>query len=99
MKYSCIRKCQYRNGSKTIRLASVGDVVDFADEPFKENWFPLEAKDVDFLAMSEAELMNATWPFTKAFEAVQKEFGVDLKKTEKADIVSQIIDARFRQVD
>ena len=99
MKHTCIRKCQYRNGSKTIRLASVGDVVDFKEAPFEENWMSLEAKEVDFIQMSESELLHASWSFSAAADAVEEAFKVELKKTDKVDIVKQIIDARYRQVD
>ena len=99
MKYTCIRRCQYRNGSKTIRLATVGAVVNFEEPPFEENWVSLEAKEINFLEMSESELLHASWSFSSAAKVVEETYKVELKKTNKADIVKQIIDARYRQVD
>jgi len=98
MKHACIRKCQYRNNTNKVRLASVGDVVELDKKPFESNWTALDALEIDFLVMSEAELTEVSWKFSDAFTAVKDEYDVELKKTTKDDIIKQILDARFRQV-
>ena len=79
-----------------ITFFTKGEVAEFKKCP--PNFRPLTDK-IDFTTASEAELLEAKWKFSDAFNAVKEEYGVELKKTDKADIVAQILDARYRQVD
>ena len=100
MKYLCMRDAQYRDSSKAIRMANRGDVID-TDQKVGVSFKPMEeaVEELDFMVSSEAVLLDATWSFNEAAETVKEHCGIELKKTNKADIVAQIMDARFRQVD
>ena len=90
-----------------IRLVRKGDVIELAKP--HSHFRALEATPevpvvapVDFLKASAAELQAAKWKFKDAAEAVKEAYNVDLFKedgTKKSEIISQIIDARFRAVD
>ncbi len=100
MKYLCLRKAQYRNSSKVICMAERGQVIS-TDQKVGTSFRPMEkvAEEVDFMTSSEDVLMDTTWAFDKAAEVIKAECGIDIKKTDKADVVAQILDARYRQVD
>jgi hypothetical protein len=92
--------CQTRLASGKIKMFFRGEVDDFDKCP--ANFSPLEgeeAKELDFLKASEEELLAAKWTFEAAFVVVSEEFGIKLKRGKKADIVAQILDARYRKVD
>lgn len=100
MKYLCMRKAQYRDSSKAVHMAERGDVIS-TDQKVGTSFRPMEkvAEEIDFMTSSEAVLLDTTWSFNEAAKTIKTECGIDLKKTDKADIVAQIVDARFRQVD
>lgn len=59
-------------------------------------------REVNFLTDGEEALMELKWKFSDAAEAVKEAYDADLKKhedTTKADIVAQILDARYRALD
>jgi len=80
-------------------MAGRGDVVD-TDQEVGSSFKPMEevVEELNFMTSSEAVLLDATWSFSKAAETIKTECNVELKKTDKADIVAQIMDARFRKV-
>ncbi len=98
MKYLCISACQYTDSRGFNVLAKVRDVVEFDEPPFKSLWKPLGEVELDFTLASESELLESTWSFNDAAEVVKEVYDIDLKKTDKPDIVKQILDARYRQV-
>jgi len=98
MKYLCISACQYTDSRGFNVLAKVRDVVEFDEPPFESLWKPLDEVELDFTLASESELLESTWSFNDAAEVVKEVYDIDLKKTDKPDIVKQILDARYRQV-
>ena len=96
MKCVCVRTCQVRVNGKIVYVEK-GQVLDFDKCPV--NFESIEARaeeGIDFLKASENELMESSWSFADAFKAIKDAYGVELKKTEKADVVEQILDARYR---
>lgn len=98
MKCVCEKDCYQPNPQGYNRLYQCGDVDDFEKCP--EYFVSLETEDyvVNFLTASENELLEAQWKFSDAADAVKEAYGINLKKTEKSDIVRQILDAKFRSI-
>lgn len=101
MKQVAIRRCQVRIDG-IIRTVDEGMVVDYAEEHAHlrpvEGETP-EAEEVNFLTASGPELLAAKWKFSDAAAIVKETYNVELNKTEKTDIVAQILDARYRHVN
>ncbi len=100
MKAVCRRKCYIRTDDGVQKLFYPGQVHEFKKCP--AHFEKLEDVAVDFLMATEDELTETKWKFSDAFDAILEECGVELKKeegTKKSDIIDQILDARYRQVD
>ena len=99
MKCVCKKTCQLRMDDGKIWLINAGMVIDIENLP-KKNFVSLEAEgsyEIDYTTASEDELLEAKWKFSAAYEAVFNEYNVKLKKGGiKADVVKQILDARYR---
>ena len=106
MKYVCLKTCQVRLGNKITKVRK-GAVISLekphpcfrALEPTPEEPTPAP---VNFLKASAAELQESKWTFKEAAAIIKEAYDVDLfkeKGTKKSEIISQIIDARFRAVD
>jgi len=83
-------------------LVQKGVVQEFEECP--AHFIPVEEIDeaIDFFTAGEAELMERKWSFEEAHEAILAKYQIELKReegTKKSDVVSQILDARFRSVE
>ena len=91
---------------EVIYLIPVGRVLseDEVKDNLKEHpcFRGLEEDPLSFETSSREELEARKWKFSEASEAIKQLYNVDLKKEEgtlKSDIITQIFDARFREVD
>jgi len=98
MKCVCRGACQVRMPSGKIRFFEVGKVEEFDKCPTGFEAVALEEGKVDFLVAEKDELLEAVWKLADARKTVKKEYGVVLKQGKKADIVAQILDARYRSL-
>jgi hypothetical protein len=95
----CVADCSCQvwvNGKITFFMA--GQVADFDECPVHFTSLE-EKKDIDFARDTEDMLLNSKWSFKQASDAAKELYNVTLKKGSKADLVSQILDARYRKVD
>jgi len=102
MKALCRKTCQIRLGDK-IMFVEAGEVLELDSLP-EQHFVSLEddKHSVDFLAASEAELLQAKWKLTDAQKAVWDAYKVKLVHSEgetKKDLVAKILDARYRSAD
>lgn len=100
MKCVCRTQCQTRLDSGKIKFFNVGDVENFKKCP--THFESLETlEDVDFDTASKEELMEAKWKRTDAKDFIKEKGGVPkvTGETTKAELIDQILDARFREVD
>ena len=99
MKCVCNQTCQTHVG-KNIMFFEKGDVQNFEVCPLHFSAIEDDTnKAVDYENDSEAVLMELKWEFNDAAEFVSKNYGITLAKGPKADVVGQIIDARYRSLD
>jgi len=109
MKYVCRVTCQHKIEGK-ITFCERGYIFEFAEDPgprfecleAKPGATPIDKQyEIDFLKASEDELKEAKWEFKQAYEAIKDAYDIELfkeKGTRKSEIISQILDARFRAV-
>lgn len=104
MKCVCRQTCWVRpDGTSKPRLFDEGVVWDFEKCP--THFEVIESTpekpniEVDFLSASEEELLSTKWKFEDAAAVIGEAYKVELKKGKKADIVAQILDARYRAVE
>lgn len=101
MECLCVRTCQAKRDNGSVTFVKEGEVRSFLKCP--DYFVPVNSiESVDFTQAGEQELMAASWTFDEAYDAIQGAFGVELIKEEgtlKSDVVSQILDAKFRYVD
>ncbi len=102
MKHICRRKCQVRIDGQ-ITFVHAGDVVDMTKEEAEVSgcFESVEDVEVNFATATAEELMAAKWKFIDAAKFAKKAFDIVLNKADgkKADVVEQIMDARYRKVD
>lgn len=104
MKYKCVKKCQVRlpDGVHLVgkgKVFSEDQVKGIANHPC---FISLDQEALNFETASREELEARPWKFSDAYKAIEELYGVQLKKEEgtlKSDIITQIFDARFREVD
>lgn len=97
MKCICSKKCQARLNNGKIKFFMPGETADFEECP--THFLPVDAYDADFQKSTEEALMASKWKKAEAIAFIE-ECGATYKETDdKADLVSQIIDARYRKVD
>jgi len=101
MKCLCLRTCQARKDDGAVTFVKEGEVRSFLKCP--EYFTPVASiKEIDFTTAGEDELMAASWTFDEAYAAVLAAFNIELFKeegTKKSEVVTQILDAKFRHVD
>jgi len=99
MKCVCVTKCYIEGPSGRNQLFVRGDVAEFKICP--DHFVSLDSEEYEFsfAKASETELLEATWSFSEAKDFVKIAYDRELKKTDKADIVKQILDARYRAVN
>lgn len=98
MKYTCLRKCQYRNNSGKIRVAEVGEVVRFKEAPLKEHWQALKDMEIDFAEMSEEELSAAEYDLGDLKAFIQDKYDMKAGNKGKAKTIEMLMDCRFREL-
>jgi hypothetical protein len=100
--YVCRTPCQARMEGDVIKYFSDGQVVEVEDDfelPVHFDRLDIPEASIDFLTASEEELMASDWKFAAAKDAIKKAFNKTLQKAEKRDVVNQILDIRFRNID
>jgi len=98
MKFVCVKKCQVRDDFGQVHLVYPGEVFDLEEKPSHFERLG-QARVVNFLEASEAELLNMEWKFSEASKTIKEKYGIELKRQSKAEVVAQILDARYRAVD
>ncbi len=101
MKCVCRKPCfiEAPNGRNT--RYNPGQVAEFVECPTHFSSLEEDVVVVDFLNSSPDVLLNSSWSYAAAFTAVQSAYAIDLVRdasTTKANLVSQIMDARDRHV-
>lgn len=103
MKQAAKIPCQVRQPSGKIITLARGEVIDYPEG--HPHLRPIEgpmATEVDFLTATKDELQVAKWKFSEANGVMEKAYGKSLFKeegTKKSEIISQILDIRYRSVD
>jgi hypothetical protein len=100
MKCVCRTQCQTRLDGGKIKFFNVGDVGEFEKCP--THFESLEkVEEVSFQTASKDELLEAKWKRADAVDFIKEKGGEPkvTSKTTKTQIVDQILDARFREVD
>lgn len=99
IKAVCRVACRPRMEDGKCYWCKPGEVREFSSaKAVPEHFEIIDTGEVDFETASEAELLEAKWKKSDA-EAYIVDAGGTFKDGDKADIVSQILDARFRKVD
>lgn len=98
MKCVAVRACQARGDDGKVRTYRPGQIDRFSKCPTHFKSLEDPAYAVDFLTASQDELLNADWKFEDAVKVVKEAFNVDLKFSEKANVVDAILDARYRHI-
>jgi hypothetical protein len=101
MECLCLITCQARRDDGSVTYVKRGEVRTFLKCP--EYFTPVDSiGSVDFTTAGEEELMAASWTFDEAHEAILAAFNIELVKedgTKKSEVVTQILDAKFRYTD
>ncbi len=98
MKCVAVRACQARGDDGKVRTYRTGQIDHFSKCPAHFKSLEDPAYVVDFLTASQDELLNADWKFEAAAKAIKEALNVDLKFSEKANVVDAILDARYRHI-
>ena len=99
--YVCNNTCQVRI-NKHITLITRGDVVELPEDHVHFTAIGDDDHGIDFTTATKEELAASTWTFEEAAAALKEAYNAEIVKEEgmrKSEVISIILDVRFRYID